>query len=33
VSRLLLQGEYPENSTLVIDSDGEKLFFSKKVSE
>ena len=30
VSRLILQGEYPENSTLLIDSDGEKLTFGKK---
>ena len=29
VSRLLLQGEYPENTTLVIDCDGEKLTFGK----
>ena len=30
VSRLILLGEYPENSTLLIDSDGEKLTFGKK---
>ena len=30
VSRLLLKGEYPENSTLFIDADAEHLIFSRK---
>ena len=30
VSRLILQGEYPENSVLVIDADSDNLIFSKK---
>ena len=30
VSRLILQGEYPENSTLTIDVAGEQLVFGRK---